>query len=84
MIPVQMHHSNLRLADVVLLERITAYQTATVKRIKDGKITLFRPYVSTADFSMGTEVICYIGIEEWEITPRENELFTVLERKELR
>lgn len=84
MIPVQMHHSNLRLADVVLLERLNAYHTATVKQIRDGKITLFRPYVQTADFSMGEQVICYIGIEEWEITPCENELFTVVERKELR
>lgn len=84
MTPVQMHHSNLRLADVVLLEGINAYRTATVKRVENGKITLFRPYVETADFSMGSSVICYIGIEEWEITPRENELFTLVERRDLK
>lgn len=85
MSPINLHASELRLADVVLLERINAYHTATVKNIKsDGTITLFRPYTQTADFSHTGGVICYIGVEEWSFIPRAEERFTVLERKELK
>jgi hypothetical protein len=80
---MQVPANEIRLADVILLENINAYHTATVKKISEGVITLFRPYVQTADFSMGESVICYIGIEEWNISPRKGEKFTVLERKEL-
>lgn len=80
----ELHGSELRLADVVLLERLNAYHTATVKQIKDGQITFFRPYVQTADFSCTSGVICYIGIEEWTITPRNNEYFVVIEQKDLK
>ena len=47
---------------------ILGYSTATVKQIsKDGYITLFRPYVHTDNFSYTGGVICYIGIETYQI-----------------
>ena len=81
---------DLRLADVVLLENINAYHTATVKSLdvdaEDRRviIELFRPYTATADFSCGDSVICYVGIEQWKFRARPGEMFTVLERKELK
>jgi hypothetical protein len=76
--------AELRLADVIQLEAINAYHTATVKRIEHGSVTLFRPYVQTEDFSYAGGVICYIGIEQFIINPRPDETFLVLERKELK
>ena len=39
----------------------------TVKQIADGKVSLFRPYTHTADFSSTGGVICYVGIEEYNV-----------------
>jgi hypothetical protein len=58
--------TDLKLGDVVQLD-IESYRDATVKQIKDGEITLFRPYVQTADFSYTGGVMCYVGIEEFKI-----------------
>lgn len=83
--------SGLKLADVVVLEALNAYHTATVSKVipetmdRPASVTFFRPYVQTADFSMGASgVICYIGIEEWDVYERRGELFKVVERKELK
>jgi len=43
------------------------YMVATVKQIEGDYITLFRPYVATADFEYTGGVITYIGIEEYKI-----------------
>ena len=76
----------LRLADVILLDNVSAYACATVKNInkETGAITLFRPYTQTADFSYTGGVMCYIGVEVWDINPRSGELFTGVSRKELK
>lgn len=55
----------LNLGDVVRVWNDDAYGDATVKQIKDGQVTFFRPYVQTADFSYTGGVICYLGFEEF-------------------
>ena len=57
---------DLRLGDVVRLYD-GAYADATVKNIQDGVVTLFRPYVSTPNFSYTGGVVCYVGIEEFKV-----------------
>jgi len=76
---MKVHSSEITLGAIVRLST-EPYSDATVKDIdKDGKLTLFRPYVSTADFSCagkhdGSAVICYIGIEEFQVFPGNIEL----------
>jgi hypothetical protein len=74
---------DLKLADVVRTFPDMSFGTSTVKQIKDGIITLFRPYVHTADFSYTGGVMCYIGIEEFKI-PADDRTLEVMERKELK
>jgi hypothetical protein len=76
-------YSELQLADVVILSNVI-YGTATVKQIKDGSITFFRPYVHTEDFSYGGGVICYIGIEEFTVCADSSSEVELLERKGLK
>ena len=59
--------SDLHLGDVVRVFN-GPYGDATVKGILDNGILLFRPYVSTADFHIGDNVICYIGVEEFMVS----------------
>lgn len=56
--------NELQLADVVRLafDFEQPFATCIVKQIKDGTITLFRPYGAHADFSHTGGVICYTGI----------------------
>lgn len=49
-----------------------AFRDCVVKQITEKEVTLFRPYVHTADFSYTGGVICYIGVEEYQI-PREGD-----------
>jgi len=74
--------TELRLADVVNTEG-DKYNSATIKQITKDSITLFRPYVATADFSYTGGVICYIGIEEYTV-PKDDREWEVIERKELK
>ena len=62
----QIKTKDLQLGDTVSLD-YEAWDCAIVKRIKDGRITLFRPYGTPAEFSYTGGVICYVGIEEWDI-----------------
>lgn len=39
----------------------------TVKNIADGNVSMFRPYTHTANFSGTGGVICYVGIEEYNV-----------------
>lgn len=63
--------SELHLGDIVKASDV-AYGVSTVKNISQDAsgvvVTLFRPYVVTADFSYTGGVICYIGVEEYNIT----------------
>ena len=71
--------SELKLGDVVRLFDY-GYGIGTVKQIKDGQITFFRPYVSTGDFTCTSGVICYIGIEQFTRSITENVTYEVLYR----
>lgn len=85
--PITIKAKDLQLADKVQLKFKphfdSAYHCATVKQIKDGYATLFRPYVKTDDFSYTGGVICYVGIEEFQV-PLNNNEFLLWERKELK
>ena len=59
--------SDLQLADIVMDADRPHQGLMAVKQIKDGNITLFRPYPHTADFSCTSGVICYTGVEEWTV-----------------
>ena len=74
---------DLRLADIVDLG-FNPWGNAIVKQIKDGVVTLFRPYGTTADFSCTGGVICYTGIEEIRDSLASSREFLVIERKELK
>jgi len=60
------------------------FMDSVVKQIKDRNVTLFRPYVTTADFSYTGGVICYIGIDQWNIAIDSSTEFILLERVELK
>lgn len=62
--------TELELGDVVRVLPADApdpYRDSTVINIKDGWITLFRPYATTADFSYTGGVIPYIGVSEFKV-----------------
>jgi hypothetical protein len=73
----------LKLADMVSLFPDDPFSTAIVKQIKDGWITLFRPYGTTADFSYTGGVITYIGVEDFTIQA-DDRMITLYERKKLK
>lgn len=68
MTPKVIKASDLKLGDVIrTVPSEEAYLHGTVKQIKEDTVVIFRPYVQTADFSYTGGVICYIGIEIYEI-----------------
>jgi len=74
--------SELQLGDVICLFPEMAFSSCVVKKIEKEKITLFRPYGVSSDFSYTGGVICYTGIEEFSIFPT-TEVF-LLERKQVK
>jgi hypothetical protein len=82
MITTKVSAGNLRLADTVRLFD-DAWGCAIVQQIRDGKITFFRPYGTTADFSCTSGVICFIGIETVVYNTDTERQFEVVSRKEL-
>lgn len=76
---------DLKLADVVVMPSMGVWNNAIVKQIKDreNEVVFFRPYGTTADFSYTGGVVCYVGMEEFSI-PRNDDLFDVVMRKDLR
>jgi len=78
-----MKNSELQLADQVIKENL--YGICTVKQIRDGQISFFRPYTHTSDFSSTAGVICYVGVEEWSEGIDDNRSdWTLLTRKEVK
>lgn len=69
----QIKTSELQIGDTVSLD-YEAWDCAIVKQIKDGEITLFRPYATTAEFSYTGGVLCYVGIEEFNIRANEDKI----------
>lgn len=77
---------DMQLADTIQpIENSDGFTTCTVKQVTETQVTLFRPYVHTADFSYTGGVICYIGFEEYCIS-RQNEGYhwRLLTRKALK
>jgi hypothetical protein len=74
---------NLQLADTVNLG-FGPWGNAVVTQIKNGTITLSRPYVHTADFSYTGGVIPYIGMETLTFNQSSTTKYELLERKSLR
>lgn len=56
------------------------WSTCVVRQIADGRVHLFRPYATTADFTTTSGVICYIGIEEYQIELTSSVTYRLLER----
>ena len=81
--PLELEARDLRLADVIRLG-YEAFDTATVIRIADGMVTLYRPYIHTADFSCGASVIAYIGTETFTVYQDSNRTYQVVRRQELK
>ena len=75
----------MQLADTIGLSSLIgdAWGTAVVRQIKDGYVTLFRPYVHTEDFSYTGGVICYLGTEEFTFSQDNSREYVLLDRKEL-
>ena len=81
-----MKNSELQLADQVIYEDdSTNFGINTVKQIKDGIITFFRPYTHTSDFSSTAGVICYVGVEEWKTEVNDDRAnWKLVDRKSIR
>lgn len=63
--PEQVHGSELKLGDELMLWQDHAYGSATVKKITPEFVVLFRPFVQTGDYEYTGGVPCYVGIEEF-------------------
>lgn len=74
--------ADMQLGDIVSINGRAQweYSTCTVKQIKDGYVTLFRPYVHTNDFSYSGGVICYIAIEEYKVSVDSKYEYVLLRR----
>lgn len=55
-----------------------------VRQIKDGRVYLWRPYVSHADFSSTSGVIPYVGIEEMTVDIMDSLEWVLIRRTELK
>lgn len=75
--------NELKIGDYVSLFPDEPFSTCIVKQIKDGMITLFRPYGTTADFSYTAGVITYIGVEDFQVPANEHKV-TLYRRTELK
>jgi hypothetical protein len=84
MTPFTVKARDLRLADTINLDNVIPWGYAIVKQIKDGEVTLFRPYGTTADFSYTGGVIPYVGIDEFKVSLNSDREYIVVERKELK
>jgi hypothetical protein len=75
---------DLRLGDVVVCPQMdkAAWCHAIVKQLKDDSAVLFRPYGAHDGFVYTGGVICYIGLEEFDL-PLDHRPIRVLRRSEL-
>lgn len=87
--PLPIKPVDMQLGDVVCMvlqgnEKQIPWQYSIVKQIKDGQVTLFRPYGVHADFSCTSGVICYVGIEQYSIPVDYHTQYLLFERSELK
>ncbi len=59
------------------------YGTATVKKVDDNFVTVFRPFVHSNDVETTCGVCCYVGIEEYHILRNDTE-YDVYQRYDVR
>jgi hypothetical protein len=81
--PMTVKIADLKLADTVELFE-GAYGTGTVSQIKDGIVTIMRPYGATAEFSYTGGVIFYTGLETCTYLIQADRSLKVYSRKELK
>lgn len=81
--PIICKVAELQLADVVELFE-GPFGTGVVKQIRDGMVTIFRPYGASDDFSYTGGVICYVGMEDCKYHIDSPTKFKVFSRKELK
>ena len=73
----------LKLADTIRLGDYP-FSDATVKRIGEEAVTLYRPHAHTADFCCTDGVICYTGVEEVRIPLNASRTYMLLDSKTLK
>ena len=78
----KVHGTDLNLADIVDME-FSGYGTATVQKITDTEIELFRPFVHTGNFEHTGGVSCYVGIETFKAS-KDSMFIRVMEGPKLR
>ncbi len=83
-IPRTIKTSELQLADKIYSPDNYDLGNSVVKQIKEGMITLFRPYPITENFSYTGGVICSIGIDEYTICQDSDRKWILISRKELK
>ena len=82
---IKIKSKELQLGDVISpVDNNYPFSTSIVEQIKDGLITIFRPYGTTADFSCTAGVICYTGIEEYRVSQDSDSEWLLWERKSLK
>lgn len=72
---------SLGLADVIKLGE-GEYMTGTVFQIRDEIVSLWRPYVTTADFTCTSGVIPHIGIETVKLWIGDTRMVEILKKGE--
>lgn len=78
---------DLKLGDVVrAMPYDGPWSTAIVRKIdeKEGTVTLFRPYGTCSDFSYTGGVVCYTGIEEFNLYLSSDREILVYQRNEIK
>lgn len=80
---VEMTARELQLADTIDLG-FQPWGSAVVTQIKDGCVTLWRPYGHTADFSYTGGVVAYVGLEVITVEQDSDRTYKVVQRKELK
>ncbi len=76
--------SELQLGDVIMIAPNHPWMTGIVNKIEDRLVHVFRPYGTCADFSMGSQVITYIGMENVTFHVDDVAPLEVYERKAIR
>lgn len=81
--PTALAIADLKLADVVQLFE-GPFGAGIVEQIKDGVVTVHRPYGTSADFSCTSGVITYVGDERCRYDVESSARLLVWERKDLK
>ena len=80
--------NQLKLRDVVRMHfphdtsaDTRAWSTCVVVAIRDGRVTLYRPYAITSDMDCGGKVIGYTGVEQYQVAIDDSRMeYELLER----